>query len=70
MTRFGSIAMFAWGILSVFGSLSLWIPATNPNHELLAAVVATMATIAIGFGFVLEAIIELGNVFRNASVGR
>ena len=70
MTRFGSIAMFAWGVLSVFGGLWRWIFATNPNHELLAAVVLMMATIAIGFGFVLEAIIELGNVFRNASVGR
>jgi hypothetical protein len=30
----------------------------------------TMGTIAIGFGFVLEAIIELGNVFRNVSGGR
>jgi hypothetical protein len=70
MTRFGSIAMFAWGILSVFGSLSLGIFSTSPNHETSAAIGLTMGTIAVGFGFVLEAIIELGNVFRNASIGR
>ena len=70
MTRVGSIGMFAWGILTVFAGLSLWISKANPNNELLAAIVLTMGTIAIGFGFVLEAIIELGNIFRNASTGR
>jgi hypothetical protein len=70
MTRFGSIGMFAWGICSVLGALSLWIFTTSPNHELVAAIVLTMGTIAIGFGFVLEAIIELGTTFRNVCSGR
>jgi hypothetical protein len=70
MTHFGSIAMFAWGMLSMAGSAALWLFTTSSNHETAAAIVLTMGTIAIGFGFVLEAIIELVNVFRNVSGGR